>query len=134
MEIVFFVSRLDEALGVASSDDLPGDIAAEPMESDGPAGLTSLASALGVEPTGRAARPLRDATCRSFPVWQLDDDMCRRLAALDEATLDECAMKWSPNAVSDLHERASCLSDLQRALHESADDERLFALFEERAF
>ena len=134
MEIVFFVSRPDEALGVTSSDDLPGEIAADPMESEGPAGLTSLARALGVLPAERAARPLRDATCRSFPVWQLDDRVSLRLAALDEVTLDECAMKWSPNADSDLHERACCLSDLQSALHESADDERLFALFEERAF
>jgi len=134
VEIIFFVSRPDEAMVVARSDDLLGDVAAEPMEADGPEGLASLASALGVGPDRRAAWPLRDATCRSFPVWQLDDLLCRRLAALDEVTLDECAMKWSPNTVSDLHERASCLSDLKRAICESADDERLFALFEERAF
>ena len=133
MEIIFFVATPGEACGVASSDDLPNDAAAEPIEADGLMALASMAEALGIDASG-AATPLRDATCRSFPVWQVGGGVCRRLLSLDHQGLDECATKWAPNSAADPYERASCLSDLQTALREMTNEERLFALFEERAF
>lgn len=132
MEIVFFVASASEATGVASSDDLPGEPAAEPIAAIGPRALRDLAAALDVE--GSGASPLRDATCRSFPVWRIDPALCRRLAGLDDDEVDAYADRWVPDERLDLHERASCLTDLRDALRERADGERLFALLEERAF
>ena len=132
MEIVFFVARPEEAQAVASSADLPGDPAAEPIAVDSPEGLVALGAALGT--TGAVLRPLRDATCRSYPVWILSRALCERLARLDDEELDAVAGKWQPGADADWHERASCLGELRDGLSRKAPDERLFALLEERAF
>ena len=104
MEIVFFLARPEQARGVASSDDLPGEPAAEPVEADGPDALAGLAAALELE--GPAVRPLRDATCRSYPVWRLARPLCERLARLSDAEIDAAAERWRPRADADLHERA----------------------------
>jgi hypothetical protein len=48
MEIVFFTARPEDAISVASSDDLPGDFAAEPLAVEGPSGLLGLSVALGL--------------------------------------------------------------------------------------
>lgn len=133
MEIVFFIADPVEAKGVASSDDLPGDVAAEPMTVDGPGALLGLAEALGAG-SGPAVRQLRDATCQSFPVWAIAEPLCEALASMSDERLDEKAEAWKPHDRVDLYERASCLTELRDALRLRDAGERLFALFEERAF
>ena len=133
MEIVFFIAREHEAQGVASSDDLPGDPATEPMDADGPAALQGLGEALGLGPE-RAAVRLRDATCRSFPVWSISSGLCTCLETLDDAGIDAAAEAWKPGGRSDAWERATGLTDLRDALRRREPGEGLFALFEERAF
>lgn len=133
MEIVFFVARPDAATSVASSDDIPGDVAAEPMAVDGPEGLLELGAACGLA-SGASVHPLRDATCRSYPVWTLSRALCRRVATLSDDEIDTVAEAWKPRQDADLYERAACLSGLREHLVRMEEDERLFAILEERAF
>ena len=133
MEIVFFVALPEDAAGVASSDDVPGDWAAEPIEASSPAALLELGAAAGLA-EGPCVRQLRDATCRSFPVWALTKTLCARLEAASDEDLEDIAKAWQPGPGVDLYERASCLEDLRAALTKRSSGERLFALLEERAF
>lgn len=134
MEAVFFVSRSDDALRVTSSRDLSAEAAADPLRIEEPSPLAGLARVLGARHT---PRPLRDATCRSFPVWDLGADLARRIAALDDAEIDDAAERWQKHDETSLDadcwELACCLGDLREALRQrAAPDERLFALLEER--
>lgn len=133
MELVFFIARPEDALGVCSSHDLPVDMAADPILADGPAALLGLADGMA------AKRPppfsqLRDATCRSYPVWSLSPPLCSRLEALDDAGIDALAERWHPHPETDAFDRARCLGALREALRDRGKDEVLFALLEERAF
>jgi hypothetical protein len=132
MELVFFVARPEDALGVCSSHDLPGDMAGDPVLADGPGALQGLAEAL-TEGPGPAFSPLRDTTCRSYPVWSLSKPLCSRLEALDEMEIDEVVGRWHPHPDADGFDRASCLSALRDALLDRGRDEALFVLLEERA-
>ena len=68
MDALFFLTRREHAVGIAASDDLPSDPVTDPLRIADPSALLSLAAAFGVD---ARTRPLRDATCRSFPVWEL---------------------------------------------------------------
>ena len=135
MDALFFLSRHEQALGVAASDDLPAEPVADALQLDDPSALLGLADVLGVE---RGIRPLRDATCRSFPVWDLGDEITARIAALDDAEIDAAAERWHASGAThldaDLYELASCLGDLREAVHGGYEGERLFVLLEERAW
>ena len=133
MEIVFFLARSDEATRVASSDDLPADPAAEPMTIDGPEALLGLGPALGID-RDPGVRQLRDATCRSYPVWALSQALCARLEALGDDQLDRSADGWQTHEDSDPYERELCLRELRDALRGRSEEEGLFAFLEERAF
>ena len=131
MDLVFFLAHPDDARQVASIDDLPGDVAAEPIPVEGPAALAELASMVGSS-AGPATRQLRDATCRSYPVWVVADACREALAALDDERIDAVAESWKGCGDADLHERASCLGELREALRDRREGEELFVLFEER--
>jgi hypothetical protein len=133
MEIVFFLAQPDEASSVASSEDLPGNGSVESLAVNGPGALIELGLALGFS-NGPVVRQLRDATCQSFPVWALDEALCRRLESLDDEEIDTHAEAWPVDEKSDLYERATCLMELRDALRVRQDGESLFVLLEERAF
>jgi hypothetical protein len=135
MDALFFLSRGEDALGVASSHDLPVEPIGAPLRIEDPSPLAGLSLVLGVE---RRARPLRDATCRSFPVWELGRDLTRRIGGLDDADLDRAAEQWlkhdETSLDADLYELASCLGDLRDAIRAAEREEALFVLLEERAW
>lgn len=135
MDALFFWARREDALGVASSDDLPVEPAADALRFDGSSPIAVLGEVLGV---GSHARPLRDATCRSFPVWELDAALLQRIEALDDSEIDGAAEAWHAHEGSrldaDLYELACCLRDLREAIHTGDAGEALFVLLEERAW
>jgi hypothetical protein len=132
VEIVFFLAHPSDARSVTSSHDLPGDPAAEPIAALGPRALLDLAVALS--PDGATGFvPLRDETCRSYPVWAVSDPLRVRIESLDDEAIDALASAWQPHADTDAWERATCLAALRDALRERDADETLFALLEERA-
>ena len=81
MDATFFTARLHDAMGVSAWDDIPEEPAAESLRIADPRALTTLARLLCGEGEGVVA-PLRDATCRSFPVWAFDPALSRRIALL----------------------------------------------------
>jgi hypothetical protein len=135
MDAIFFSCSKAAAVGVGSSDDLPCDPATEPLRLSDLSPLVSLALLLGVE---EAPRPLRDATCRSFPVWALGSQVASRIRSLEEEAIDPLAESWQKQSGSsldaDLFELCTCLADLRRALRGCGDGESLFVLLEERAW
>lgn len=135
MDALFFLARSEDALGVASSDDLPSEPVADALRLVDPSPLLGLAQALGV---GAKMRPLRDATCRSFPVWQLGREITHCIAGFDDAEIDAAAERWHKHSETgldaDLYELAGCLADLRDALRNGDTGEKLFVLLEERAW
>lgn len=135
MDALFFLTVRDEALGVASSDDLPCEPVTDALRVEDPSPLSALAEVLGAE---ARIRPLRDATCRSFPVWALGREFTRRVAQLDDEGIDEIAERWRKHAGAsldaDLYETATCLADLRNAARSGEANEALFVLLEERAW
>ena len=135
MDALFFLTRSEDALGVASSDDLPTEPVADALRLEDPSPLLGLARVLGVE---ARVRPLRDATCRSFPVWQMGSELSHRIAGLDDAEIDAAAERWQVHSETsldaDLYELTGCLADLRNALRGGDTGERLFVLLEERAW
>lgn len=133
MDAVFFLCCRDDAARVSSSRDLPGEVAADPLRIEEPSPLAGLAQVLGVTP---GPGPLRDATCRSFPVWDLGVELARRIAALDDAEIDDAAERWQKHDETsldaDCYELSCCLGDLREALRSRSEDEGLFVLLEER--
>ena len=132
MELVFFIARPEDARGVASSHDLPGEMAAEPIRADGFAALTALGERVDAGPQP-AFRQLRDATCCSYPVWSVSDAVCTRLQGLDDEQIDGLAELWQPHPESDVFDRSGCLAALREGLGVRAAGEALFVLIEERA-
>jgi len=132
---LFFLTRREDALGVASSDDLPSEPVADALRLADPSPLSGLVDAVGAE---TRIRPLRDATCRSFPVWELGHEVARRIAGLEDAAIDAAAERWLKHAETsldaDLYELASCLTELRDAIRAGGDSESLFVLLEERAW
>jgi hypothetical protein len=135
VDALFFQTRPEDAFGVASSDDLPTEPVADALRLEDSAPLLVLAQTLGVE---AKIRPLRDATCRSFPVWQLSHELTQRIARLDDEEIDAAAERWRKHSEAgldaDLYELARCLADLRSAVRSGAEGERLFVLLEERAW
>jgi hypothetical protein len=139
VEAVFFVGGSVDALAVASSDDLDlalhVPLAAETLTLTDPSPLVGLGEILGAD---RRVGPLRDATCRSFPVWDLGSEIAQRLAALDDAMIDLVAARWHAKHASsldaDLYELSTCLADLRDAIRRADAGHRVFVLLEERAF
>ena len=133
MDAIFFLCPRSDAASVTCSRDLPVDPAADPIRLEEPSPLAGLARVLGASPR---VRPLRDATCRSFPVWELGDEVSSRIAALDDTELDDVAERWQKHDETaldaDLYELANCLGDLRRAVREAGPDDALFAVLEER--
>jgi hypothetical protein len=134
MHAVFFVARREDALGVTSSHDLPAEPAAEPLRLDDPTPLEAFGACLGA---GARLRPMRDATCRSFPVFEVTRAAARRVAELDDEAIDATASHWKRLAAhrvdADPWELAGRLQDLRTALRTRAQGERLFVLLEDRA-
>ena len=143
MDAVFFIAERADACRVGSSSELLSDPVGDPLRLADPMPLVGLAEALGVE---HRVRPLRDATCRSFPVWDLGREIPIRLAVLDETEIDETAEQWHKSYPAsfdaDLYELTTCLTDLREAscevlrnaMGEGNSAEALFVLLEERAF
>ena len=130
MEAVFFVSAPESAVGVTCVDDLPGDPAGEALAVGSPAVLTALVELL----EGGLLQPVRDATCRSFPV-----ELGRAIAGLDTAGLDALADRWHARAARELgdahpYDLSLCLGEIRDALLASAPGEQLFVLLEEKAW
>ena len=141
MEAIFFIARTEEALGLRSSHDLPVEPAAEPLPLESPDLIVLLASLL--LPGARAVRPLRDATCQSFPVWDFEPALSDRIAALPDDEIERLAERVS----RELEKQAPgcdrgelemllepCLQDLRQALRERGPHQRLFVLLEEKAW
>ena len=136
MDALFFLTRREDALNVASSDDLPWEPVTDALSLEDPSPLVGLAEVLGVEPR---VRPLRDATCRSFPVWDLGSEITRRIAGLDDTEIEDAAERWQkrngPALDADLYELAGCLGELRESIRAAGDEgETLFVLLEERAW
>ncbi len=133
MDAWFFLARPEAARDVSSSHDLPVAAAAEPLRIEDPSPLAGLANLLGA--SGRA-RPLRDATCRSFPVWQMGAELSQRIAALGDAEIDDTAERWQKHDETSLDadsfELAMCLADLREAIRNGDPEDVLFVLLEER--
>jgi hypothetical protein len=138
LEATFFIAPSAKASGVSSVDDIPGEPAAEPLVVASPGPLLVLTKLLGAAGSG-AVSPLRDATCRSFPVWEYRADVAATLSALSEEEIEGIAeaLANDPSAAgmdADLFELATLLSDLGESLRSSSDPEdRLFVLLEEKA-
>ena len=138
MQAIFFACPRADAIGVGSVDDLPCDPAGEPVRIESPGVLAALARTLGQDDAS-AVRPLRDATCRSFPVFEFARGVPRALAALPEPSIDEAAENWLADESwqggdMDLYETACLLSEIRRVLRESDScDTGLFVLLEESA-
>jgi len=132
------VAEREASLGVASWDDIPTDPIGDPVRAESPALLTALARILGSE--GRASvSPLRDATCRSFPVWEFDRALGQRLAGLSAGALEALAAEWheasaAAHPEADLAELQELLAELRHALSaDGASGAYLYALLEEKA-
>ncbi len=135
MHAFFFLARREDALGVTSSHDLSCEPATEALRVEEPSPLAGLGHVLEVR-TG--PRPLCDATCRSFPVWDLGRDLTRKIGGLDDAEIDDAAERWQKHDETsldaDLYELVTCLGDLRDAVRAAEEGERLFVLLEERGW
>jgi len=138
MDATFFTAQRDEAMGVSAWDDIPDEPAGESLRMAGPGTLKALARLVSHGDEGSVG-PLRDATCRSFPVWAFDRALSRRLAGLSDAEIDSLAERWleDPGAAGmdvDLYELSTLLSGVRDALRERPDPQiELFVLLEEKA-
>jgi hypothetical protein len=139
MEATFFVSNQKQAVRVRHYDDLPVDPIGEPLRIPSTKALVALATALSGEESG-PMRPLRDATCQSFPIFTFEPAVVRALAKLSDEDMDEIAQSWLEGAnwnegEVDLYELSDFLKDLQEGLGAIRNlGERLFILLEEKAY
>jgi hypothetical protein len=135
MDALFFLARREDATGVAASDDLPSEPVTDALRLQDPSPLAGLAEVLGLE---AKLRPLRDATCRSFPVWEFGGELLQRIAALEDDEIDVAGEQWRKHAGTsldaDLYEVTSCLTDLRDAASGRDALESIFVLLEERAW
>ena len=81
---------------------------------------------------------IRDATCRSFPVWALGAEATRALGDLVGERADDVAARWheahGARLDADPYELACCLGELQSAIAGATSGDGLFVLLEERAW
>ena len=138
MEATFFTCPREDAVGVSAIDDLPCDPAGESIRIESTGVLSALARTLCGEQASRV-EPLRDATCRSFPVFEFAANVPQTLAELDESRIDEVAERWLADASwqgadIDLYETACLLAEIRQALRDSElPKAMLFVLLEEKA-
>ena len=138
MEATFFTCPRANAIGISSIDDLPCEPAGESIRINSSKVLSALAITLCGESRGKV-EPLRDATCRSFPVFEFAGEVARTLRGLPESRIDGVASDWlsiasSLGADSDLYETSTLLADIRQALRESDSPEAgLYVLLEEKA-
>ncbi len=134
MDALFFLACHEDAIGVSTSGDLQSMPVADALRLEDAIALRELALILGVE----RPRLLRDATCRSFPVWELGPALCNRISALSDAAIDDTAEQWQKSAETsldaNLHELAGCLGDLREAVRAAAASKSIYVLLEERAW
>jgi hypothetical protein len=139
MHATFFLADPDEAGAVASVDDLPDGPIGESLALSSPASLRRWAEGLAASERP-AIEPLRDATCRSFPVWTTSAAVTRALAELSDAALETAADAWlealGPDASgADAYTLGTLLGELRAAVRDRAGDgARVHVLLEERAF
>ncbi len=141
MEATFFISHPRGAAGVLQYDDIPTEPIGEPLSMPSTANLIALAHAvLGEEAAGVALRPLRDATCQSYPIVSFEPAVIRGLATLKDSEIDEVAERWLEfsnwdDGEIDVYELSQCVEELRAGLAEVRDlGERLFILLEEKAW
>jgi hypothetical protein len=138
VEATFFACRREDAIGVSSIDDLPCDPAGESIRIESPGIMTALAKSV-CGPSAKNVEPLRDATCRSFPVFEFSKTVSDAISDLSDARVDEVSQVWfaDPNwrgADIDLHELGCLLADIRGALSEQTGRAAcLFVLLEEKA-
>jgi len=136
MEATFFACQRSEAMGVCAVDDLPCEPAGESLPIGSPGVLIALARILGAE---AGVRPLRDATCRSFPVFEFASSVTRDLGQLSDSGIDDAAESWLADPCwqgcdVDLFEASTLLCEIRSALKAAESPEAgLFALLEEKA-
>lgn len=136
MDATFFTAQRDEAMGVSAWDDIPDEPAGESLRVGGPGALKALGKLLCGEEAARVG-PLRDATCRSFPVWAFDSALTRRIVELTDDEIDVLAERWleDPGCAGmecDLYELSTLLTDLRQVLRDHPEPE-LFVLLEQKA-
>ena len=138
MEATFFTCPREDAIGVSSVDDLPCEPAGESVRIES-AGIIAALSRTLCGDRAEKVEPLRDATCRSFPVFEFAGDVPLTLAALPDERIDEVSERWLADeswrgADIDLYEVSCLLSDVRQALMDSEiHDPMLFVLLEEKA-
>lgn len=138
MEAIVFGSTPRSATRIRSVDDLESEFVMEPLVVSSARVFGALATAAGL--SGEAAlKPLRDATCQSFPVWTMARALSELISRLDSEEVDELVERWrdhlGPEEIdADLYELSVWLLEWQDAFEEcEGSDERLFVLFEEKA-
>jgi hypothetical protein len=138
MDATFFTAQRQDAMGVSAWDDIPDEPAAEPLRIADPRALTALGRLLCGEGVAGIA-PLRDATCRSFPVWAFASALRCRIAELADEEIDPLAERWLQDPAcagmeGDLYELSTLLTDLRATLRDRQQPgEELFVLLEQKA-
>jgi len=146
MEATFFTCPRADAVGVSAIDDLPCEPAGESVRIESAGVLSALARTLCGDEQSRV-EPLRDATCRSFPVFEFAGSVPQALTELAESRIDEIAEAWLADeswqgADIDLHETACLIAEIRDALVEArqqtvgdsgSPEPSLFVLLEEKA-
>ncbi len=139
LEATFFVCPREDAVGVSAIDDLPCEPVGESVRIESIGVLSALTFVLcGKEAS--PVTPLRDATCRSFPVFEFESDAQRALRDLSDDQIDEAARAWLQEeswkgSDVDWHEAACLLGETRAALECSESlGAKLFVLLEEKAF
>ena len=90
MEATFFVAKQQQAIGVRQYDDLPVEPIGEPLEIPSFKTLVALAAAVSGDAQG-PMKPLRDATCQSFPIFSFEPSVIKALANATEDEIDDIA-------------------------------------------
>ncbi|MDP6977347.1 MAG: hypothetical protein QF570_01950 [Myxococcota bacterium] len=141
MEVTFFISSASRAAGVMQYDDIPTEPIGEPLSMTSTQPLVALAQAVGGEARGAGSlRPLRDATCQSYPIVHFEPTVVRALASLKDSEIDPVAGQWLELAnwedgEIDLYELSQCVEELRAGLGRVRDlGERLYILLEEKAW
>jgi len=141
MEATFFISHPRGAAGVLQYDDIPSEPIGEPLSMSSTGNLLALARAvMGEGGQSAVLKPLRDATCQSYPIVSFEPSVVRGLAGLADKEVDEVAARWLEfsdweDGEIDLYELAQCIEELRTGLGEVRDlGERLFILLEEKAW
>jgi hypothetical protein len=139
MEATFFVAKQQQAIGVRQYDDLPVEPIGEPLEIPSFKTLVALAAAVSGDAQG-PMKPLRDATCQSFPIFSFEPSVIKALANATEDEIDDIARLWLDDADwddqgPDLYELSEFLRELKAGIGAIRNfGERLYILLEDKAY